>query len=119
MQQQATGVPQATNEGENKSTTEEANVATDTTDEEASATGEQQPAPNSEAKRQEEAKESPSGEQDTIGIPVGVAVLHSLVEAGGLAPMLLMLQSEYPVMVSGPHSIGLYALPELSSQIYT
>merc|ERR1719341_604411 len=32
-------------------------------------------------------------------IPVGVAVLHSLVEAGALVPMMAMLQSDYSLMV--------------------
>ena len=41
-----------------------------------------------------------TGSENVIGIPVGVAVLHSLVEGGCLTPMLAMVQSEYIVMVS-------------------
>ena len=42
-------------------------------------------------------------EVEEPSIPVGVAVLHSLVEAGCLVPMVNMLQSDYSLMVSKPN----------------
>lgn len=56
--------------------------------------------PSSTAANNNSAESPSSCCPTTIGIPISIAVLHSLVESGCLQPMLTMLQSDYPLMVS-------------------
>lgn len=45
------------------------------------------------------AKNNNSSPSESVVVPVGVAVLHSLVEGGCLPPLLNMLRSQYPIMI--------------------